>query len=146
MKRKIATTIVGALLFSGVGVATASTASAAPHTCPSTYACLWGDPSYKTGTGSGSTSRWIKFSRYIPNLASLKYEGTATSGANTASSVANNGTVGTAYFFVSPNKGGASFFLPKGQVNGDLRTGSAYVPSGGGFNDNIESAYFQAYL
>jgi len=150
MKRKIASAMIGALLLSGAGAAMAGSASAAPHTCPSGNACLWGDPSYKTGVGSGATSRWIKFERKIPNLASFSYAGTSVNGANTASSIANNGTAAdpetaTAYFYVSPNKGGASIRLPKGQVSGDLRKASGYVPVANQFNDNIESAYFSAW-
>lgn len=123
------------------GVALAAVpANAAPAYCPSGYSCTWGDVGYST---SGNTAANIKFTQYIPNYAGWNYAGTNVNGAETASSIWNNGNSEAAYFYKNPNKTGAAFRLAKNTGDSNMHDSSGAVP--GGFQDTLSSGYFYSF-
>ncbi|QAY61248.1 hypothetical protein ET475_15505 [Microbacterium protaetiae] len=125
----IAGVMGGGLLFA------APAQAAAPTDCPPTYACLWGDTAFKTG---GATASVIKLKQYIPALRPFSYYGTSRTGHDSASSVFNNGSTDTAYFFKNENHGGAWFKKSTNDGDSDFTNGSPP----GSFNDSLDSVYF----
>ena len=132
--------VVSALAAAGGCALSAVPANAAPAYCTAGSACTWGDVGYST---SGNTAASIKFTRYIPNYAEWTYAGTQVNGAETASSIWNNGNAEAAFFYKNPNKSGASFRLAKGTGDSNMHDSSGAVP--GGFQDTLSSGYFASF-
>jgi hypothetical protein len=111
-------------------------ANAAMSDCPSGYTCLWADTDFQT---EGSGAKKISFARYIPDLSLWSYSGSPVNGANTASSVFNNGNVDNVYLYAGTYKSGRviATLPPKGWVK-NLDTF--------GRGDDIESGYFESFL
>jgi len=127
------------LAVAGGTLVAAGPASAAPAYCPGGYACTWGDTNWAT---SGNSAANIKFTKYIPDYSGWVYAGTKTNGAETASSVFNNGNQDAAFFYKNPSKGGASFRLTRNTGDSNLHDSSG-VP--GGYQDTLSSGYFDTY-
>jgi hypothetical protein len=115
--------------------------SAAATTCGSGYSCVWEDPNYVT---NGNTLAHIKFYYYIPELGSWNYNGTSVSGHDTASSMHNNGTSQTVYYYVDSYCSGTSFSRSAGQMDGDFTNDT---PGTNGYFDNkLDSGAFTGYI
>ncbi len=125
-------------LVGSVGLAGA--ASAAAGDCPSTYACIWRDANYVTGT---SGTAHVKFHSCHHDFRLSNYAGTTINANDSASSVSNRGTVSSASFYLDTLYAGPSFTLAKGTGDGNLSDSSGNAP--GGFNDKLSSAKFVSF-
>lgn len=138
--RRAAAVGVSILTALGIGGAVASPASAATSNCASGYFCIWEDHDYQT---NGSGSALVRFEFYIPNYGLWNYSGTSLNAANSASSLYNHSSGGNRVrIFTETNQNGAGYWIGPGSVRNNLATSIA--PSG--FNDDIESAYFETQL
>lgn len=125
-------------LVGSVGLAGA--ASAAAGDCPSTYACIWRDANYVTGTSSTAGAAHVKFHSCHHDFRLSTYAGTSINANDSASSASNRGTQSSATFYVDNLYTGTSFTLAKGTGDGNLSDSSGNAP--GGFNDKLSSGKF----
>ncbi|MDQ3951737.1 MAG: hypothetical protein M3279_02055 [Actinomycetota bacterium] len=108
--------------------------------CASGKSCFWRDIGYQTG---GDTSSRISFEFYIPNFGSWTYPGTSSSGANSASSVSNEGNFERSYWYGQTSCNDFAFSLGVNTGDGDLTDSSGHAP--GGWNNQLESGAFYSY-
>lgn len=130
--------VATALLTAAIVAGNTAPAGADTTTCPSTYACVWKDASYRT---SGNSLGYLKWARFISRFSAYRYNGTTDTVQDDASSAKNNGTSQDVYFFKDEYCRGAMFALSRGANDGDFNNGTP----AGGFNDTLDSGAFSAF-
>lgn len=112
--------------------------NAAP--CNSGFSCIWGDQNFQT---AGSSANKIAFQFYIPNFGSWVYANTGQSGANSATSVTNEGVAQRVYYYDNTGCNVFSFSLAVNTGDQHLNDSSGQVP--GGHDNEVESGAFDTY-
>lgn len=103
--------------------------------CASGYSCLWRDSNWHTDS---DVSKKISFQYYIPNLGLHSYGGIGN-GANSATSLTNNGNYERAYYYNDTGCSNLQFSLA-------INTGDAALNDArAGANDNLEATAFDSY-
>jgi hypothetical protein len=108
--------------------------------CPSGHSCFWRDTGYVT---DGITSRRIKFEFYIPNFGNWVYPNTNSSGANSASSVSNEGNFERSYWYTGTSCSTFAFSLGVNRGDGDLTNSTGEVETSA-YNNQLESGAFDS--
>lgn len=150
--------VARALLTSGAALAVivGFAVPAGATTCASGGSCTWKDSNYSTG---GNTSKRIQFMQHIPTLHQWAYstaggspcvQGTSgCDGADSASSMHNNGTMYTVNYYVDTHCSGPWFARGIGQMDGDFSNstpGYNGSTANGQFQDKLSSGAFTLYV
>jgi hypothetical protein len=137
--KKIVAASTTAIAAATLSVIATDPASAATSHCPKYYACIWRDTMYETaGNGLGLS----KFQYWMDDYAKSygKYEGTNISGAESASSLFNNGGSSNVMWSQHPNYGGDYVFVGVGKYDGNIHDAAGVVTKA--FHDRISSGKF----
>ncbi len=138
---------ITALVTSGVLLGSALPAQAGWADCPQGSACIWAGWDY---VSASKGSAYIGSATCQKNTGAVVYRGTNLSGANSASSVVNNGRTARAYFYDAANFVGYLFSLnPKGERDPNLSNGidtsGDPFKTGASVNDRVESFRFDGF-
>ncbi len=138
MTRRVIAVMIAAIAVGSMVVVVAPTASATD--CAAGDSCFWRDIGYDTG---GCTSCRISFAGKKENFGNSTYPGTTSSGANSASSVSNEGLYERSYWYGQTSCTDPAFSLAINTGDGDLTNSTGHAP--GGWNNQLESGAFDSY-
>lgn len=109
-------------------------------TCSAGRACLWKDTNYLT---AGSATNSKSFSQYLTDFSGYSFASGQGPLNDNVTSLYNNGSSETAYFYEDADGYGPHFTLARLVGDGSLANAVGAVEAG--HNDALSSGYFSSY-